>query len=153
VQGVDRDRDPAGRPRNARPRDSLGRPLQRTAAGSPSYDEERALPPDAAVGRGWRLLGAGEAFRAHELFEAMWKAAADDERPLWRGLAQLAVGITHAQRGNATGAAALLTRAADTLSPFAGTTPHGVPVDRLRRWAATAAQHPTPELAAPPLHD
>ncbi|HLQ57418.1 MAG TPA: DUF309 domain-containing protein, partial [Streptosporangiaceae bacterium] len=33
--GAHRDRDAAGRPRNARPRDELGRPLSRGAAGAP----------------------------------------------------------------------------------------------------------------------
>lgn len=109
------------------------------------------MPPDAAIDRGGRLLNAGEAFRAHELFEAMWKAGSGEERSLWRGLAQLAVGITHAQRRNPRGATALLTRAADTLSPFAGTAPYNIAVDRLRSWALLAAQEPTAELAAPSL--
>ncbi len=39
---------------------------------------------------------------------------------LWQGLAQLAVGITHVQRGNHKGAAALLRRASDHLTPIAG---------------------------------
>ena len=39
---------------------------------------------------------------------------------LWQGLAQLAVGITHVQRGNHKGAAALLRRASDHLTQVSG---------------------------------
>jgi len=44
-----RDRDAAGRPRNARPRDELGRPLPREAAGESPLPDEQALAPDAAL--------------------------------------------------------------------------------------------------------
>jgi len=50
------------------------------------------------------LLDRGLAFSAHEVLEAAWKNSADDERMLWQGLAPLAVGITHVQRGNVKGA-------------------------------------------------
>ena len=39
-------------------------------------------------------------FHAHEALEAMWKCSPANERDLWQGLAQLAVGATHAARGN-----------------------------------------------------
>lgn len=45
---------------------------------------------------------------------------------MWKGLAQLAVGLTHARRGNARGAAALLRRGADAVGEFANAAPHGV---------------------------
>jgi predicted metal-dependent hydrolase len=48
----------------------------------------------------------------------VWKGAPEGERELWRGLAQVAVGLTHVRRGNARGAQALLTRAADRLDHF-----------------------------------
>jgi len=105
-----RDRDETGRPRNARPRDDTGRPLNRDADidTTPSEDPP-ALPPDDAIDLAARLLADGHAFRAHEVFEAVWKST-DTDRELWRGLAQLAVGITHAQRGNAVGLRSLLLR-------------------------------------------
>ena len=43
------------------------------------------------------------------------------ERELWRGLAQIAVGLTHARRGNAGGSVALLRRGARHVAAFAGT--------------------------------
>jgi uncharacterized protein len=58
------------------------------------------------------LLRAGRPFHAHEVFEASWKSAPPDERDLWQGLAQIAVGLTHAHRGNARGAVTLLGRGA-----------------------------------------
>ena len=56
------------------------------------------------------LLRAGRPFHAHEVLEASWKSGPAGERDLWQGLAQIAVGLTHAHRGNARGAVALLTR-------------------------------------------
>ena len=62
------------------------------------------------------LLDRGLAFNAHEVLEAAWKNRPDDERMLWQGLAQLAVGITHVQRGNVKGAISLLRRASNRLA-------------------------------------
>ena len=112
-----RDRDAWGRPRNARPRDELGRPLGREAGREPPADEA-ALPPASALALAQQLIDDGRAFRAHEVLEAAWKAAPDAERELWQGLAQVAVGLTHAQRGNARGAVALLRRGADRVGGF-----------------------------------
>ena len=52
-------------------------------------------------------------FHAHEVLEAAWKSGPAQERDLWQGLAQIAVGLTHARRGNARGAVALLRRGAE----------------------------------------
>jgi hypothetical protein len=67
--------------------------------------------PDAAA-LADRLLGEGRPFHAHEVLEAAWKSGPPGERDLWQGLAQIAVGLTHARRGNARGAVALLRRGA-----------------------------------------
>ena len=67
------------------------------------------------------MLAEGRPFHAHEVFEAAWKSTPGPERELWRGLAQIAVGLTHARRGNARGAMALLRRGADRVAGFAGT--------------------------------
>jgi uncharacterized protein len=113
-----RDRDLAGRARNARPRDGLGRPLGRGADGEPPAADAPALAPAAALEAAQRLLDAGRPFHAHEVLEASWKAAPPAERDLWQGLAQLAVGLTHARRGNAAGAAALLRRGAARIRAY-----------------------------------
>ena len=132
-----RDRDPTGRPRNARPRDELGRPLPREASGVPGTPEA-ALPPDESLAEAQRLLDAGHAFHAHEVLEATWKAAPQPERELWRGLAQLAVGITHARRGNPAGAVSLLRRAADRIEPYAAP-PHSIDAVGLVAWTRALA--------------
>jgi uncharacterized protein len=119
-----RDRDPAGRPRNARLRDELGKPLPRTAADGASRvpDDLMVTPAEAAV-LGGSLLAEGRPFHAHEVFEAAWKSAPDADREFWRGLAQIAVGLTHARRGNARGAVTLLRRGAAGVRGYAGDQP------------------------------
>jgi predicted metal-dependent hydrolase len=134
-----RDRDQAGRARNARARDDLGRPLARTIDGEAPVDEPALSPPEA-LRRAQELLDAGRPFTAHEVFEAVWKDTAGPSRELWRGLAQIAVGITHSLRGNDSGAHSLLLRGADALEPFAGTTPYKIDVDGVRAWALLASE-------------
>ncbi|HEY1005373.1 MAG TPA: DUF309 domain-containing protein [Streptosporangiaceae bacterium] len=118
-----RDRDPAGRPRNARPRDALGRPLD--PADGPGSEADR-IPDDLvitgaeAAALADRLLRDGRPFHAHEVLEAAWKSGPADERDLWQGLAQIAVGLTHARRGNARGAVALLSRGAERVRGYQG---------------------------------
>jgi uncharacterized protein len=115
-----RDRDAAGRARNARPRDELGRPLHREAAHDVArIPDDLAVSPTEAAELGGRLLAEGRPFHAHEVFEAAWKSTPGPERELWRGLAQIAVGLTHARRGNARGAVALLRRGASHVAEFA----------------------------------
>lgn len=131
-----RDRDEQGRARNARPRDGLGRPLPHGARGVERLPEGVTRTPSETVAEAQRLLDAGMPFHAHEVFEDAWKSADDPaDCQLWKGLAQLAVGLTHAARGNPVGAARLLRRGADTVSPHAGSTPYGVDVDALTNWA------------------
>jgi hypothetical protein len=113
-----RDRDAGGRARNARPRDGLGRPLEHGSDGEPPSPDAPALPPAAALDAAQRLLDAGRPFHAHEVLEASWKAAPPAERDRWQGLAQLAVGLTHARRGNAAGAVTLLRRGAARISGY-----------------------------------
>ncbi|HEX3752854.1 MAG TPA: DUF309 domain-containing protein [Streptosporangiaceae bacterium] len=126
-----RDRDAAGRPRNARPRDGLGRPLPHGAAGEARVPDDLLLPPDEALALAQEMLDDGRPFHAHEVLEASWKAAPAGERDFWQGLAQLAVGLTHARRGNATGAVTLLRRGAAHIRGYAPANPYGVPVARV----------------------
>lgn len=122
-----RDRDAGGRPRQARPRDALGRPLPYGAAGVEPVSEE-PLPPGPTLDRARSLVDEGRPFAAHEVLEARWKAGPDEERDLWQGLAQLCVALTHAARGNATGAARLLDRGIERLERYgsAGGPTHGL---------------------------
>jgi hypothetical protein len=140
-----RDRDAAGRPRNARPRDGLGRPLSRASdddgtspgggggagsGGGPGGSAasgagvEARIPDDLvldgpeAAALADQLLGWGRPFHAHEVLEASWKTGPATERDLWQGLAQIAVGLTHAHRGNARGAVTLLRRGTQRVRSF-----------------------------------
>jgi hypothetical protein len=123
---VTRDRDPAGRPRNARPRDALGRPLDPAggpgpgsgAAGTDRIPDDLVITGAEAAALADRLLRDGRPFHAHEVLEAAWKSGPSGERDLWQGLAQIAVGLTHARRGNARGAVALLSRGAERVRGY-----------------------------------
>jgi hypothetical protein len=139
VMSLDRDRDGRGRPRNARPRDALGRPLPRGVPGAAGVAEDLTLTPDESLQQAQRLLDEGHPFHAHEVLEATWKAAPQAERDLWQGLAQLAVGLTHALRGNSVGACAVLRRGAGRLAGYSEARPYGVDIAGLLRWAAELA--------------
>jgi predicted metal-dependent hydrolase len=118
--------------------------------GVPTTPEDIVLTPAESLAEAQRLLAAGRPFHAHEVLEGAWKASGDDTRELWKGLAQLAVGITHARRGNGRGAVQLLTRAADRIEPYAAAAPYGVAVDALTTWAralATRIEHGGGEVA------
>ncbi|MFJ6572706.1 DUF309 domain-containing protein [Streptomyces sp. NPDC091292] len=158
--GGARDRDAEGRARNARPRDGLGRPLPYGAEGVARQPEGVVRAPEATVSEAQRLLDAGRPFHAHEVFEDAWKSGPDGERQLWRGLAQLAVGLTHAARGNATGGARLLRRGAGAVEEWcvaSGTTcPYGMDGVGLASWARELAdrvergESPVDPVAAAP---
>ncbi|MFF9850669.1 DUF309 domain-containing protein [Streptomyces litmocidini] len=137
-----RDRDGAGRARSARPRDGLGRPLPYGAEGVPRLPEGVVRGPDETLREAQRLLDAGMPFHAHEVFEDAWKSGPEEERDLWQGLAQLAVGLTHAARGNTAGGARLLRRGAGRLAA-AGPLPagaYGIDVAGLVAWARELAE-------------
>ncbi|MER5483019.1 DUF309 domain-containing protein [Streptomyces sp. NPDC002812] len=152
-----RDRDDEGRARNARPRDGLGRPLPYGAQGVERQPEGVVRSPGETVAQAQRLLDAGMPFHAHEVFEDAWKSGPGAEAPLWRALAQLAVGLTHAARGNALGGARLLRRGALALAGLDGAgdaaapgvadgagaapgTPYGMDLVGLVRWARELAE-------------
>lgn len=113
----ERDRDPAGRPRQARPRDALGRPLPYGVTGVEPVSEE-PLPPAETLDAARSLVHEGRPFAAHEVLEARWKAGPSEERDLWQGLAQICVGLTHAARGNSLGAARLVERGVARLEEY-----------------------------------
>lgn len=136
----ERDRDPAGRARNSRPRDALGRPLP---YGSPNVErapEGIVRAPAETIAEAQRLLDAGLPFHAHEVFEDAWKSADGADRGLWKGLAQIAVGLTHVARGgNNRGAQTLLRRGAAAIDPFRRERPHGLDVVGIITWSTELA--------------
>jgi len=144
---MDRDRDPTGRPRNARPRDATGRPLPRGADGVPRVPDDVDLTPSQTIAAAQRFLDDDQPFQAHEILESTWKQRRDaglDDAGLWQGLAQLAVGLTHAQRGNTVGATTLLRRGATTLRDH-----NGPPA--IIGWADEAAANIAEGSTPPPL--
>jgi uncharacterized protein len=144
---MDRDRDAAGRARQARPRDALGRPLAYDAVGVEPVSEE-PLPPAETVVEATRLFDGGRPFAAHEVFEARWKSAPDAERDLWQGLAQLCVAVTHAMRGNSVGAARLLERGRGRLAVYGATggVRYGLDLDGWVARAQAAVEAATPTV-------
>jgi hypothetical protein len=117
----------------------LGRPLPYGQPGVPSFPDDLVLPAREALAEAQRLLDIGHPFQAHEVLEAVWKAAPVRERELWRGLTQIVVGVTHLARGNVTGAVALLRRGAGNVAPYASQPPHGIDVAGLAGWAEALA--------------
>jgi len=143
AMGNDRDRDAAGRARQARPRDALGRPLPYGTPGVEPVSEE-PLPPDETLHAACALLRGGRPFAAHEVFEARWKAGPSSERELWQGLAQVCVGLTHAARGNSAGAQRLVERGCDHLLRHAatGSTSYGLDLPSAVDWARRSVEVP-----------
>jgi hypothetical protein len=139
----ERDRDQQGRARQARPRDRLGRPLPYGSVGVQPVPEE-PLPPLATISYAHQLLSQGRPFSAHEVYEARWKAGPPAERELWQGLAQLCVGITHAERGNRVGALRLIGRARRRLETYqlTGGPVYGLDLSHVIEWIQSRERDP-----------
>ena len=120
-----------------RARDAAGRPVPADSPDAVEPVPEEPLPPGEALALARDLLARGRPFFAHDVLEARWKAAPDDERDLWQGLAQVCVGLTHLQRGNDVGGVRLLRRGAGRLDGWTGPS-YDVDVPAVVR-AATAA--------------
>lgn len=121
-----------------RERDELGRPLAEGRAGVAGPMSRPGRTPDETLREAQHWLDLGRPFAAHEIFEDAWKNCADGERALWQGLAQVAVALTHARRGNARGVTALTKRARESLRPFAFHPPYKIDVPALIAWTELA---------------
>jgi hypothetical protein len=114
--------------------------------------------PEETIKEAQRLLDAGKPFHAHEVFEDAWKSDPGTERALWKGLAQVAVGLTHGARGNTAGGARLLLRGAGAIEAYGGASPHSLDIAGLTAWARELADRLTtdrdpvdPAASAPQL--
>ncbi len=145
-----RDRNAQGRAENARPRDGLGRPLPH---GSPGVErvEARERSPQEALAQAQDYFDREMPFHAHEVLEEQWKRGPESERPLWQGLAQLAVGLTHQRRGNVRGARTVTARGAEAITPFAPQPPYGIDVRGLVAWADALVADPAGDAPVPRL--
>jgi uncharacterized protein len=79
------------------------------------------------------LVRDGRGFDAHEVFEALWRAAAPEERDLYQGLVHVAVATYQDARGNAVGRTRQLEKAVRRLTPYAPSY-EAVDVDGLLEW-------------------
>ena len=140
----ERDRNAAGRPENARPRDRFGAPLPRDAVDELVHREEPEDVVDSvaeALDRAVELFDAERFFEAHEFLEYIWKSdeVPRKDRDFWKGVTQVAVGCCHVQRGNTKGATTLLERATSYMAPYPGRY-HGIDAHALARRARDLAE-------------
>lgn len=148
----DRDRRADGRPENARPRDRTGRPLPYDTTETELLEEWEYDTVEEALSIGCRLWDEARYFEAHECLEDVWHAAPDADRDFWQGVIQVAVAGVHDQRGNPTGAAALLDRARAKLERYPQRH-RGIDVAALCRHAREAAARARETgRAGPPPH-
>ena len=102
-----------------RPRDELGRPLPRHAPNRLPLEDFDSLDLAENDRLGRDYFARGQYFGAHEAWESCWKQARGrPEAEGYKGLAQLAAGYVHRQRGNSRGCRALLGRAIGRLRGY-----------------------------------
>lgn len=74
------------------------------------------LPPDAQ--EAVRRFNAGDYYRQHDLFEALWMAETRPIRDLYRAVLQVGIAYYQLERGNGRGAYKMLLRAVQWLEPL-----------------------------------
>jgi uncharacterized protein len=68
--------------------------------------------------RGVALFNGVRYWHAHEAWETLWRAAAEEDRDFYQGLIQVAAGLLHLQRRNARGARNKLAEGLDRLERY-----------------------------------
>lgn len=96
---------------------------------------DEPLPPEAL--ESLRLFNAGEYYKQHDLFEALWRDEPDMIRNLYQGVLQIGVGYYQITLGNALGAAKMLLRGERWLATLPDQC-RGVNIAKLRSDAAAA---------------
>lgn len=101
------------------------------------------LPPEAA--QAVDLFNAGEYYRQHDLFEALWRAEPGPVRDLYQGVLQVGVAYYQITCGNRRGALKMLRRSARLLARLPDVC-RGIDVRQLREDSAhvRAALESTP---------
>jgi len=100
-------------------RDRYGRPLRMPydpADAVPEVPERVEISGQAAWDEAMAYLTDDLPFHTHEVFEQRWRCCPEDERALWRGLAQWGAARTHLARGNLLGAQRVAQRALHTIA-------------------------------------
>ena len=110
-----------------------------------SVRADPAAPGDLAPGRtpplqpgeadrlfreGVALFNGVRYWHAHEAWETVWRAAADDDREFYQGLIQIAAGLLHLQRRNRRGTVNKLTEGVAKLRRYEPAH-HGIFVNEL----------------------
>jgi uncharacterized protein len=98
-------------------RDRLGRPLRGDiGAAFPQVPDQPKISDIEAWNQAMEYLNQDLPFHVHEVCEQRWRCAPDESKNTWRALAQWGAALTHAARGNQTGARALGQRASENLA-------------------------------------
>ena len=109
--------EPAAGPRRAEAAeaDAEREPGELRAGRTPPLDPVEA---DRLFARGVALFNGVRYWHAHEAWETLWRAAADEERDFYQGLILVAAGLLHLQRRNPRGARNKLTEGIAKLGPY-----------------------------------
>jgi predicted metal-dependent hydrolase len=91
------------------------------------------LPPEAV--EAVRKFNAGEYYKQHDLFEALWMHEEGPIRELYRAVLQVGIGYFQITRGNSRGALKMLLRSVQWLAPLPDVC-QGINVAQLRADAA-----------------
>jgi hypothetical protein len=91
------------------------------------------LPPDAV--EAVRKFNAGEFYKQHDLFEALWMHEPGPVRQLYQGVLQVGIAYFQISRGNARGGLKMLLRSIQWLAPLPDVC-QGINVAQLRADAA-----------------
>lgn len=90
---------------------------------------DQPLPPEAV--EAVRKFNAGEYYKQHDLFEALWMRETGPVRELYRGVLQVGIAYFQITRGNGRGALKMLLRSVQWLAPLPDVC-QGIDVARLR---------------------
>lgn len=102
-----------------RPRDRLGRPLPPDAPSDqrgPDVPSIDGLSDPQVWTLAWDSYLQGLPFHAHEICEQRWRTCAEQDRLMWKALAQWGAAEVHHARGNDEGARRLAQRALEGLA-------------------------------------
>jgi hypothetical protein len=108
---------PAAKPRARKPR------VAKAGEAAPELPAGRTPPLgeaqiDDLFRKGVALFNGVRYWHAHEVWEALWRAAPDEERDFYQGLIQVAAGLLHLQRRNLRGARNKLSEGLARLSSY-----------------------------------
>lgn len=117
---------------------------------------EPNLPEREKFRNGVILFNSAEFFKAHEVWEEIWLAAAEPEKTFLQGLIQLAAAFHHYSRGNRAGGQSLAAAALEKLEKFPGDY-YGMQLNVLRlavrEWLVAPARGPAcVPRPAPTIH-